>query len=128
MAHNDLWFVSEVDARQKLGSMRFAVRHPVFPATRAAVQHSPIGPAIADGGHYAVVPHDHDREVQWFAWNPVAPFIRLWFWWTQGTWVRFAIERALRGRVIDKPEGERWTDWTWKIRPLSKWTRHRTRA
>lgn len=125
----DIRFGSSAEAHASLASPIFAFRHPVFPATREAVKHSPIGDAILAGRQYREAWFDFEREVYWYAWWPIAPIARAWGWWFygKGQYIRFSLERFLGRRVIDKAKGENWTNWAaWEIRPVWAWTWNRT--
>lgn len=69
--------------------------------------------------------YSFDADYYVYAWWPIAPAARLIYWWRHETRWRFAVERALRGRVVDIRDGDYLSNW--KLRPLSRWTWRRTR-
>lgn len=83
-------------------------------------------PAFQPAWWYAEAYYDFNCYVYLYALAPIAPFVRAWLTWRHCA-LRFSIERALKRRIIDKPEGEAWTNWSWKVRPLRKWSWRRTK-
>jgi hypothetical protein len=100
-------------------------RYPLVPVTGKLVHNVPMFFALMLRYH-RFVHEDFDREVFIFAWWPIAPIARVCYWWKHSRW-RFCVEHWMRGRVMDKPEGEAYTAWTWRMRPLRAWTWRKTR-
>lgn len=75
---------------------------------------------------YARAWHSYDLDMDLYVLSPLAPFVWAYQRWKYSA-TRFCVERAMRGRIADKPEGDRWTSWTWKFRHPRDWTWKRTR-
>ena len=101
--------------------------YPIVPVTRE-FQRDFVNAFRVFLARYRQVHYDFNRDLDVYAWWPIAPLVRVAYWWRYGTALRWSIERWLNRRVADKRE---WETYNFALlghwRPLRAWTWRRTR-